>query len=130
MISSSLWTTGRVRKVSDLEDYCKICGKEIAETHGAVCQEPCLQKLEDTEVIRVRTLGHTEYFYHSPEGKALHNLWPNGIDSWELAPRVSMKQFDERIEKADTPGYGYESVELEETPLEEVDGVKLVDTCA
>lgn len=111
--------------MSEVEDYCEICGKQISEKDRTKCKENCTQSLKETEIIRVRTPRHTEYFYHSPNGKGLHNIWPDGIDSWNLIPRVSMKEFDKKISEASQPGYGYETVELKETPLEDIQGVEI-----
>lgn len=111
--------------MSEIEDYCKICGDDISDNNSTTCEDKCIQKLEDTEIVRIRKPGQTVYFYQSPDGPWMHQLWPNGIDSWEVLPGVSIKEFDKAVEKANTPGYGYETVELSETPLDEVEGVEV-----
>jgi hypothetical protein len=56
-------------------------------------------------------------------------IWPDGIDSWNVMP-VPPTEYDKKIKEASKPGYWYESTTISETPLDQIDEVDMVDTCA
>lgn len=113
------------------ENYCKICGKYIPDRDSNKCRENCVSKLEDVSVMEITKPGSTVWFYQSPEGDFLHHIWPNGIGedglTHDVAP-TTMKQYDKTVEEADEPGYGYDFVEISDTPLDEIAG-ETVDSC-
>jgi hypothetical protein len=110
--------------MSNIDKYCKVCGKRIKKEENKKCSEDCWKLLTDTEVIEVSTPGSKYYFYQSPHGSFFHMIWRTGVDSWDVMP-IKPTEYDKKIKEANQPGYWYDSTNIYETPLDQVKGVNI-----